>query len=261
MLFRTIQDDSDRARLQEDLSALEQWEHEWQMSFNPSKCTVIRAVPKGCKPIPTQYQLHGQTLETVEGSKYLGVTLTETLSWATHTDATCTKAHRTLCFLRRNIRECTPEVKAGAYKAMVRPILDYASTVWDPIQAKKIGQLEQVQRRAARFVYNDYRTRTPGCVTNMLRDLDWNSLEERRRQSRLTMMFKIQHQLVDINPDLYCRKNDAITRGQHRLFQERIHDPILRDSFFARTVRDWNLLSTSTVTASSAEAFKSLINL
>jgi len=50
MLFRTIQDDSDRARLQEDLSALEQWEHEWQMSFNPSKCTVIQAVPKGCKP-------------------------------------------------------------------------------------------------------------------------------------------------------------------------------------------------------------------
>jgi len=85
MLFRTIQDDSDRARLQEDLGALEQWEHECQMSFNPSKCTVIRAVPKGCKPIPTQYQLHGQTLETVEGSKYLGVTLTETLSWDTQT--------------------------------------------------------------------------------------------------------------------------------------------------------------------------------
>jgi len=41
----------------------------------------------------------------------------------------------------------------------------------------------------------------------------WNSLEERRRQSRLTMMFKIQHQLVDINPALYCRKNDARTRG------------------------------------------------
>ena len=187
--------------------------------------------------------------------------MTENLSWDTHIDATCTKAHRTLGFLRRNIRECTPEVKAGAYKAMVRPILDYASTVWDPTQAKKIGELEQVQRRAARFVYNDYRTRTPGCVTNMLRDLDWNSLEERRRQSRLTMMFKIQHQLVDINPDLYCRKNDARTRGQQKLFQERIHDPILRDSFFARTARDWNLLPTSTVTASSAEAFKSLLNL
>jgi hypothetical protein len=28
--------------LQKDLSALEKWEEEWQMSFHPQKCTVIR---------------------------------------------------------------------------------------------------------------------------------------------------------------------------------------------------------------------------
>jgi hypothetical protein len=48
----------------EDLTALENWENGWQMSFNPSKCTVIRVAPNKSKTvIPTNYQLHGHTLE------------------------------------------------------------------------------------------------------------------------------------------------------------------------------------------------------
>ena len=56
---------------------------------------------------------------------------------------------------------------------MVRPVLDYASTVWDPHQKGDIKILEQVQRRAARYVYNDCTTRTPGCVTAMVKDIGW----------------------------------------------------------------------------------------
>ena len=42
LLFRVIKNDSDRALLQKDLSALEHWENTWQMSFNPIKCVVLR---------------------------------------------------------------------------------------------------------------------------------------------------------------------------------------------------------------------------
>ena len=37
----------DNDRLQRDLSSLEEWEKMWQMSFNPSKCTVIRKEEDG----------------------------------------------------------------------------------------------------------------------------------------------------------------------------------------------------------------------
>jgi hypothetical protein len=111
-------------------------------------------------------------------------------------------------------------------------------------------------RRAARFVTNNYTDRTPGCVTNMITSLGWQSLEQRRHNSRLCMLYKIQHNLIDINRDLYIRHNDSRTRGQHRLFQERTNNETYRNSFFQRTVRDWNLLPTSTVAAATIEEFR-----
>jgi hypothetical protein len=37
-----------------------------------------------------------------------------------------------------------------------------------PTNRKKIGNLEKVQKRAARFVFNNYTDRTSGCVTKMV---------------------------------------------------------------------------------------------
>ena len=39
---------------------------------------------------------------------------------------------------------------------MARPILEYASTVWDPHTNVNINKLESVQRHAARFCLGDY---------------------------------------------------------------------------------------------------------
>ena len=44
----------------------------------------------------------------------------------------CTKANRTLGFLRRNLYSCPQEVIEAAYKGLVCPVLDYGSSVWDP---------------------------------------------------------------------------------------------------------------------------------
>jgi hypothetical protein len=260
MLFKAISSDRDRQQLQDDLTALEKWEESWQMSFHPEKCPVIRITPHRRKTtIPTTYFLHGHQLEVVEASKYLGVTISNTLTWETHINNTASKANRTVGFLRRNLRECTKPVRDASYKTMVRPILEYAATVWDPYTQSSIQTLENVQRRAARYVCNDYHSRTPGCVTNMLSDLGWESLESRRRQSRLTMMFRIEKNLVDIPLNKYLQRSDARTRGNHRFFQERISDNRYANSFFPRTAKEWNNLPSSVVAAPTQEAFRSLL--
>ena len=47
--------------------------------------------------------------------------------------------------------------KDVCYTALLRSLLEYASTIWDPLTFVNIQQLESVQRRSAKFVMNDYR--------------------------------------------------------------------------------------------------------
>ena len=129
------------------------------------------------------------------------------------------------------------QVRETSYLTILRPTLEYAAMVCDPTTEILIQTLENVQRRASRFVVNDYTSRTQGCVTSMLTSLEWQTLEQRRRISRLVMMYKIQHQLLDIDRDLYLIPGDSRTRGQHRFFQERSNYDTLRNSF-QRTARE-----------------------
>ena len=78
------------------------------------------------------YILEGTVLENVDSIKYLGVTITHDLRWNTHISNMCTKANRTLGFLRRNLYQCPLDVKEAAYRGLVRPILEYSSCICDP---------------------------------------------------------------------------------------------------------------------------------
>lgn len=61
-----------------------------------------------------------------------------------------------LNFLRRNFRQAPPKVKEALYLSIVRPILEYGCSVWDPSTKANIDALERIQARAARFVTGDY---------------------------------------------------------------------------------------------------------
>ena len=92
-------------------------------------------------------------------------------NWKPHILNTTNKANSTLVFVKRNLHHCPQKVKDQAYKSLVRPRLEYGCTVWDPYRAYQKSWLEQVQRRAARFVTRTY-TREEGCVTNALKLLN-----------------------------------------------------------------------------------------
>ena len=129
---------------------------------------------------------------------------------------------------------------------MVRRTVEYVCTIWDPSNQAKIKSIEQVQKRAARFVYNNYIDRTPGCVTNMVKSLKWENLEDRRKSARLSMLFKIQHDLIDIDRQQYPMLNDSRTRDKNHFYQESLKTDTYRQSFFPKTIRDWNQLPAAT---------------
>ena len=115
------------------------------------------------------YCMSGTCLKSVESATYLGVELSNDLSWRTHINKISGKATRTLNLLRRNLYKAPTELKSLAVTSLVRPALEYSSTVWDPFQYGHIHKLQSVQRRAARFVCGNYSR--DGNVTGMLDSL------------------------------------------------------------------------------------------
>ena len=155
-------------------------------------------------------------------------------------------------------------MKEAAYKGMVRPILEYASSVWDPHPEKLQEELEKVQNRAARFVTRNYVYET-GSMTGILGQLKWESLKERRKDNRLILLYKGLKGKARIPTDDLIPKTRR-GRNQHSLaFQiPSASKDVYQQSFFPQTIRDWNdlpesLISSSELSDDSVSKFTSLV--
>ena len=143
-------------------------------------------------PPEHKYQFCGQVLDSASSQPYLGVHLSNNLSWDKHIQETIKKAQRVQNVIRRNLWSCNSEVKTTAYLSLVRPLLEYASSAWDPSTRKNIDSLERVQRQAARFCKSNY-SRELGTVTKLLEELEWDTLQSRRKQQKLCMLYKMKN--------------------------------------------------------------------
>ena len=143
--------------------------------------------------------------------------------------------------------------------SLVRPQLEYSSTLWDPYQQGHIDMLEKVQRRAARYVMGKYRNRS--SVGEMIQHLEWKSLQQRRKEARLSMMYKIVNNKVAIDPDKYFTKPTRRSRhmNQHAYVVPSATKDSRKWSYFCNTIRDWNSLPPDIAEAKSLEIFKSQV--
>ena len=108
----------DAQALQADLNKLVLWAQKWQMTFNSSKCVLLR-ISRSLNDVDFTYEIitiiiiiynlyrgKGRPLESVESHKYLGVEIDRKLSWNKHISAITGKGNRALGFIRRNLHNC-----------------------------------------------------------------------------------------------------------------------------------------------------------
>ena len=171
------------------------------MHAKKQTCEVIRITTKR-KIIPSSYFIHGKELNITSKGKYLGITISQNLSWNNHIDNVCRKANNTTAFLRRNLSSCPANIRTKCYTTFIRPQLEYASSVWAPHTQSNINKLESVQRRAARFVTGNYNTTS--SVTTMLNHLNWDTPQQRRLRTKAIMMYRIINGLVAIDHHHSC---------------------------------------------------------
>ena len=249
--YREIKEVEDCEILQSDINRLGEWAEKNGMRFQPIKCNVMRLSRKR-KNIDFRYSLKGVELEKLDTIKYLGVNITSNLHWGKHVEEVCNKAFKILGLLRRNLSSCPQEVKMMAYKGLVRPILEYASAVWDPHQKYLQDRLEKVQNQAARFIASDY-SQEPGSMTKILEQLKLEPLKERRKQSRLVLFYKGLNNQAAIPTSMLQRpKRKTRTMHSEHFINIPARTDILKSSFMPSTVKDWNLLPPDVIEKSRA---------
>lgn len=229
------------------------------MHFNPKKCFVMK-ITHSRSPKLYEYTLGQHTLEETSCHAYLGVDITNNLTWNKHINRISSSANRSLGFIKRNLYSCTKPIKETAYLSLVRPLLEYSSSVWDPHTKDLAYKLERIQRRAARFVVNDY-DRT-SSVTEIMKDLHWCSLKNRRTTSRLSILQKARQGHLSLPVDTLLQPPRRLSRHNHINSYQIIsaNKDVYKYSYFPQTVKDWNSLPYPITTIIEPLAFKESVS-
>ena len=233
-------------QLQDDLIALQAWEHLWKMEFNPLKCEYIKFSRKRTRGAQNDYTLNNINIPKTDSVKYLGVKLESSLRWNDNTTYISNKASSRLGYIRRTIPPALPHLRAKAYTTLVRPILEYSSTVWDgSLTQTQATKLEAVQRRAARTVYNIPRTDHKTSTTQLVDQLTWQTLDSRRNWRRLGLFRAIHYNEVAINMSDYIQPHphqSSTRRHDQQYLIPHCNTDIHKKSFFVSTAKLWNNL-------------------
>jgi len=208
------------------------------MEFNVSKCKVMHF---GKGNIRFRYIMDKQALEEVDCEKDLGVNVCQDLKVSVHCREAYSKANRMLGLISRTIKYRNPKSLVSLYKSLVRPQLDYCSTVWHPHFSKDKSFLEKVQHQFTHLFPHlrglPYEER--------LHQLGLWSLEERWNRADLLEIFKMVKGIAATPWSVFFHSaEDKITRGQSwKLVKNHCHCNTRLQFFSQRVINRWNNLT------------------
>lgn len=209
----------DHLALQSHFNLISSWCNKWQITLHSNKCKVISFRHK--RIISNfSYLIDSTVLFQASSYKHLDIHITHDLSWATHVNAICAKASRTLQYLRRNLRNSPNNVRKLAFLTLMRPQLEYAASTWSPYQNYLINLQESVKSRAARLITRNY---SPiSSVTQIKLDISREPLYIRRSIALLCLFHKYRH--CTMQPVLPLEAPSHISRRKHNQYSiKRIH--------------------------------------
>ena len=93
----------------------------------------MRATHATRKKTEYPYTLDDTPLTNTSSTSYLEVEQSSDLRWNKQVKKTAAKGNQMLGVLKRNLRHCPQSIKDMTHKTILRPKLEYASAVWDPL--------------------------------------------------------------------------------------------------------------------------------
>ena len=262
--FSSIDDESYftmASNLQRDILVICKVAESWGLTLAPNKCVRLRF----CRPvhlIPDPFPLYVNSIELLvsDYQRDLGVIVDSTLKFHHHVSSITTKASGVVTSLLSSTVNRTPEFMRSIYISHIRPLLEFASPLWNVGFLSDSRKIESVQRR--------WTKRISGLeelpYEDRLRRVGLYSMKGRRLRADLILTWKI---LSGNCPTLDSLFSNAYffpplrTRGHSRkLFLPRVDTDIRSRFFSVRVVPLWNSLPEDVVSSPSLVSFKTRLH-
>jgi hypothetical protein len=239
-VYESVTSREDCNRLQSDLNSLSAWSRTWLLQFNASKCVVLKIR----QSLNYSYTLNGLILQSVTSQRDLGVIISKTLSPSTHIQNSVKKANQRIGMVRHCFTDLTEIKVKKLYIAIIRPVLEYGSPVWNPWLKKDINMLEKVQER---------------CLRLSKESISLPSLATRRDQQDMCEVYKYLNNNYKTESGLFFNKPERKIRGHsQKLFKPYARTNTRKYFFSHRVVDKWNNLPEEAVSAPSLTSFKKI---
>ena len=255
-IYRSIQSQNDIQTLQNDIDLLSQWSLTWKLLFNSNKCMHLHV---GRDPFHSTYSMPDATarnpISKSNCERDLGVFINSSLKPSDHIAQVVLKTNKVLSAIKRSFTYMDKSMFVSLYKSLVRPIAEYASSVWSPNLKKDIIEIEKIQRRATKLI--------PDCS-----DLSYNErltllglptlLYRRDRQD----LIQVYITLKDNNQSFFRLAESNQTRGHSKkILKTEFYTVNSRLYFYSqRVINTWNSLPESVISAPNLNCFKSNLN-
>ena len=240
-LLQVINSPEDQTELQEDLSAISSWCKKWNLTLNSNKCSAVHFSTQSTQQLAT-YSIDARIIPFFESQRDLGVIVSDTLSWSHQCDLVCSKAYRALHVIRRNVPPTSHiRLKKQLYLILVKSHVSYCCQLWRPYLLKDIQSIERIQRRATKYILNDYDSdyRSRLLSLNMLPLMYWLDLQD------LVFLVKCLKDPNDtLNIHQYITFVSSSTRAgtNNNLCHKFSRLNSTRHFYFVRIVRLWNAI-------------------
>jgi hypothetical protein len=242
------------SKLQTDIDSLANWACQSGMSFNVSKCFSVTFGHSPRSEVDWTYNIKGALIPRKSVFRDLGVTVCSPLSFNSYVDDIVARAFRRLGLIRKLFHFKSSKSIVRLFKSFVRPVVEYASIVWNPYTKIYTNKIERVQKRMCRMV--------PGIqhisYREQLKVLGLLSLEARRIRYQLLSIFKLRNGLTDLKFEEYFTLNtDKRTRGHSQTIRVKFAKNNYRLNFFSvSAINLWNQLPDRDVCAPNLINFK-----
>ena len=252
-IFKRISSITDNIHLQEDLNSLVQWSCSTDLTFNPTKCKV-QTISRKRKPIKTSYTMGDSDLEHCSHEKDLGVWISYDLTWKKHVQTQSAKANKILGYAKRTTQRIgSVRTRRTIYLTVVRAHLAYSSQVWAPQTVELIKEIEQIQRRATKYILQ-LPYRCPDTYKERLIQTDLLPLSYWHEYLDMVLLFKLTNNTTYTEKGLLptVKEPGRSTRSSSRvdgaimLEEQLCRSSTYARSYLVRSKRVWNVLPKET---------------